>query len=73
MKPRAWDLGSAVRIRLEDGTDVAGHVWAESETEGRLWVALESGRYAHVTTATGAAEVCDGLGRTTTIRGKVAA
>lgn len=72
MSGRSWNRGTPVRIALEDGSVVKGQVWEEGE-DGRVWVALEDGRYASVVTASGAAQLCDGLGRPASMVGKVAA
>lgn len=57
MSGRSWNRGSGVRIRLDDGTFVAGQVWDEGDREGTVWVALTNGLYARVITSTGRAEI----------------
>lgn len=70
-----WRVGLPVRIRLDDGTVIEGQVWAKGDRPrcGWVWVALDSGQYARVWTGTGAAQLYDGRGRPTDVKGKVAA
>lgn len=69
---RAWIRGAAVTIRLDDGTVIKGSVWDEGETEGEVWAALDNGQYARIRTSTGAAQVCDAIGRPTLASGYAA-
>lgn len=72
MSRRAWNRGSAVRVKLDDGSLVKGQVWEEGE-DPYVWVALDDGRYARIFLATDAVQVCDALGQPTGTAGKVAA
>jgi hypothetical protein len=66
-----WRVGLPVRIRFEDGTVVAGQVWAKGPEPrcGYVWVALDNGRYAQVFTSDGRVNEVGGTSRI----GKVAA
>ena len=56
-----WRVGTPVRIRF--GEDyVEGQVWAKGDVRGYLWVALDDGRYAKVSTHSGWAQIVDALG-----------
>jgi hypothetical protein len=52
---RSWEVGAAVRVRLDDGTTQAGQVWAKGPAPGQVWVALDTGAFVLVVTATGGA------------------
>lgn len=43
-----WKIGTAVSVRLYDGTRVLGQVWSKAATDNYVWVALDNGTYVVV-------------------------
>ena len=48
VRGKRWKVGTPVRLRMTDGREVDGQVWAPHPTRGYAWVALDDGTFAAV-------------------------
>jgi hypothetical protein len=48
-----WKIGTPVGVKYSDGTRVEGQVWSRSDKSEYVWVALDDGTYALVSTRSG--------------------